>query len=160
MSAIRDFDDGERWLLESCLKERYGTIVATQPAEVELRIAPGDAQPTACPTLYWEQRGAAFVVAKVGDGRWRTMFFYPVEPGGEQYGAGQPEYDDLVDCVTSVLRAQADHEKQRHGVGTSQYLHIGHLNFCHQSGFRYRSFPFFSMHRRYRRRWKPRYGSS
>ncbi|OGA71349.1 MAG: hypothetical protein A3F77_17455 [Betaproteobacteria bacterium RIFCSPLOWO2_12_FULL_67_28] len=118
MSAIRDFDPGERWLLESCLKERYGTIVATQPAEVELRIAPGDAQPTACPTLYWEQRGAAFVVAKVGDGRWRTMFFYPVEPGGEQYGAGQPEYDDLVDCVTSVLRAQADHEKQRHGVGS------------------------------------------
>jgi hypothetical protein len=118
MSAIPDFDDGERWLVESCLKERYGHIVSPQAADVELRLAPGDAALTACPTLYWEERGAAFVVAKVGEGRWRTMFFYPAEPGGEQYGAGRPEYDDLADCVMSVLRAQADHEKQRLGVGS------------------------------------------
>jgi hypothetical protein len=115
---IPDFDDGERWLVESCLKERYGKIVATQAADVELRLAPGDAELTSCPTLYWEERGAAFAVTKLGESRWRTMFFYPAEPGGEQYGAGRAEYDDLVDCVTSVLRAQADHEKQRHGVGS------------------------------------------
>jgi hypothetical protein len=46
------------------------------------------------------------------------MFFYPVEPGGEQYGAGRADYDDLAECVIAVLRAQADHEKQRHGVGS------------------------------------------
>ena len=115
---IPDFDDGERWLVESCLKERYGKIVATQAADVELRLAPGDAELTSCPTLYWEERGAAFTVTKLGESRWRTMFFYPAEPGGEQYGAGRAEYDDLVDCVTSVLRAQADHEKQRLGVGS------------------------------------------
>jgi hypothetical protein len=115
---IPDFDDGERWLVESCLKERYGKIVTTRPADVELQLAPGDAQLTSCPTRYWEERGAAFAVTKVGESRWRTMFFYPAEPGGEQYGAGRAEYDDLVDCVTSVLRAQADHEKQRLGVGS------------------------------------------
>ena len=115
---IPEFDTGERWLVESCLKERYGKIVTTQPADVELRIAQGDVQLTVCPTLYWDERGAAFVVAKVGEGRWRTMFFYPAEEGGEQYGAGRAEYDDLADCVISVLRAQADHEKQRHGVGS------------------------------------------
>lgn len=118
MNPIPEFDAGERWLVESCLKERYGRIVATQAADVELRLAPGNPELTACPTLYWEQRGAAFVVTKVGEGRWRTMFFYAAEPGGEQYGVGRPEYDDLVDCVTSVLRAQADHEKQRLGVGS------------------------------------------
>ena len=118
MSPIPDFDDGERWLVESCLKERYGKIVATQAADVELQLAPGDASLTTCPTLYWEERGAAFVVAKLGAERWRTMFFYPSEPGSEQYGAGRAEFDDLVDCVTSVLRAQADHEKQRLGVGS------------------------------------------
>ena len=118
MKPIPDFDAGERWLVESCLKERYGKIVATQPADVELQIAPGDAQLTTCPTLYWEERGAAFVVAKVGEDRWRAMFFYPAELGGEQYGAGRAEYDDLAECVTSALRAQADHEKQRHGVGS------------------------------------------
>lgn len=117
---MADFDDGERWLVESCLKERYGRIVATQAADVELQLAPGDEQLTSCPTLYWEERGAAFVVAKVGAGRWRTMFFYPADPAGEQYGAGRAEYDDLVECVTAALRAQADHEKQRLGVASGK----------------------------------------
>ena len=118
MNPMPEFDDGERWLAESCLKERYGKIVATQGADVELRLAPADQRLTTCPTLYWEERGAAFVVAKVGEGRWRPMFFYPAESGGEQYGAGRAEYDDLAECVTSVLRAQADHEKLRLGVGS------------------------------------------
>lgn len=115
MSAIPEFDDGERWIVESALKTRYGRIVATQAADVELKLAPGDAHLTTCPTLYWEQRGAAFVIAKVAPGRWRVMFFYPGEPTGEQYGAGRAEYDDLLECVTAVLRAQADHEKDRKG---------------------------------------------
>ena len=115
MSGIPDFDDGERWIVESAIRARYGRIVATQTADVELKLAPGDAHLTSCPTLYWEERGAAFVVSKVAASRWRAMFFYPAEPTGEQYGAGRPEFDDLQECVTAVLRAQADHEKDRHG---------------------------------------------
>ncbi len=120
MNPIPDFESGERRLVESCLKERYGKVVTTQAADVELQRAPGDAQLTACPTLYWAERGAAFVVVKTGEGRWRSMFFYPAELEGEQYGAGRPEYDDLAECVTSVLRAQADHEKQRLGVSSGK----------------------------------------
>ena len=116
MTAIPDFDDGERWIVESALKQRYGKIVATQAADVELRLVPGDEQLTSCPTLFWEERGAAFVVTKVGEGRWRTMFFYPMEGTGEQFGTGRPEYDDLAECTLAVLRAQADHEKTRLGV--------------------------------------------
>lgn len=115
MKPIPEIEDAERWVVESTLKERYGKLVATQPADVELRLTPGDPQLTLCPTLYWEERGAAFVLTKVGESRWRTMFFYPEEPGGDQYGAGRPEFDDLFECVTAVLRAQADHEKDRQG---------------------------------------------
>ena len=115
MSPIPEFDDGERWVVESTLKERYGKIVSVQLADVELKLAAEDAQLTACPTLYWEERGAAFVITKVADGRFRTMFFYPSEPQGEQYSVGRPEFDDLADCVTTVLRLQADHEKDRKG---------------------------------------------
>jgi hypothetical protein len=120
VNPIPDFESGERWLVESCLKERYGKLVTTQAADVELQLAPGDAQLTTCPTLYWEERGAAFVVVKAGEGRWRSMFFYPADAEGEQYGAGRPEYDDLAECVIAVLRAQADHEKQRLGVSSGK----------------------------------------
>ena len=115
MSAIPEFDDGERWVVESTLKERYGKIVSVQLADVELKLAAEDAQLTACPTLYWEERGAGFVVAKVGEGRYRSMFFYADDPLEEQFGAGKPVYEDLFECVTAVLRVQADHEKERKG---------------------------------------------
>ncbi|MDH4189675.1 MAG: hypothetical protein OEW21_05680 [Betaproteobacteria bacterium] len=120
MNPIPDIDDGERWVVESALRERYGQRVQTQLADVELRLTPGEPVLTACPTLYWEERGAAFVLTKVAGGRYRAMFFYPGEVGGEQYGAGRPEYDDLSECVLTLLRAQADHEKERHGVASGK----------------------------------------
>jgi len=116
MIRIPDFSDGECWVVESALRERYGTRVATQRADTALQLHPGDASLTSCPTLYWEERGAAFVIAKVGDDRYRAMFFYPEDPLEEQYGAGKPEHDDLLECVTSLLRVQADHEKEKKGV--------------------------------------------
>jgi hypothetical protein len=115
MARILEIDDAERWVVESTLRERYGHRVATQLADTDLRLQPGDETLTACPTLYWEERGAAFVIVKVRDGRWRAMFFYPEDAVEEQFGAGKVEYDDLLDCVTSVLRSQADHEKERLG---------------------------------------------
>jgi hypothetical protein len=113
--AIPDIDDAERWVVESALRSRYGRRIEAQLADVELKLAPRDETLTACPTLYWEERGAAFVIAKVGDGRYRAMFFYPADVQGEQYGTGRAEYDDLAECVTTLLRAQADHEKERKG---------------------------------------------
>ena len=116
MTPAVEIDDRERRLVESALLERYGRIVPAQLANVELKLAPGDPHLATCPTLYWEERGAAFVIAKVAESRYRTMFFYPGDLEQEQYGTGRPEYDDLADCVNAVLRTQADHEKERHGV--------------------------------------------
>ena len=115
MSRTLEFDDAERWVVESTLRERYGYRVQAQLAETELRLQPTDATLTECPSIYWEERGAAFVIVKVRDGFWRAMFFYPQDEDEEQFGAGKSEYDDLLDCVTSVLRVQADHEKERQG---------------------------------------------
>jgi len=114
--VTREFDDAERWVIDSALRERYGHRVGTQLADTELRLGAEGGPPRACPTIYWEERGAAFVVVKVDDGRFRAMFFYPDDPLEEQYGSGKPEYDDLLECVNSVLRVQADHEKERRGV--------------------------------------------
>ena len=115
MQANPEIDGAERWVVESALRERYGRRVATELADTELRVQPDDETLTARPTIYWEERGAAFVIVKVGEGRWRAMFFYPQDAIEEQFGAGRPEYDDLLDCVISVLHAQSDHEKERLG---------------------------------------------
>lgn len=117
---IPDIDDTERWVVESALKERYGKRVETELADVELVLSAQDEKLIACPSLYWEERGAAFVITKVAEGHYRTMFYYPQDDHPEQFGTGRPEYDDLFECVTTVLRLQADHEKERHGVSSGK----------------------------------------
>jgi len=114
VSAIPDFTDAERWVVETALKERYGKPVEVQVADAELRLSPDDRELTPCPTLFWEERGAGFVISKLGDDRFRTQFFYSKR---DHYGTGREEYDDLLDCVTSVLRLQADHERDRDAAG-------------------------------------------
>jgi hypothetical protein len=117
MSKIPDFTDSERWTVETAVKERYGKPVEVHVADAELRMYPDDRELTLCPTLFWEERGAGFVISKMGDNRFRTQFFYSKR---DQYGTGREEYDDLLQCVTTVLRVQADHEQERAGIASGK----------------------------------------
>lgn len=111
MKKIADFTDADRWTVETALGERYGKKVALELADSETRLDPHSDEVTVCPTFYWEQRGVEFVIFKVGDNLYRSQFYYsPIE----QYGTGR-DFDDLVECVTTTLRLQADHEKDRAG---------------------------------------------
>ncbi len=112
MKAIPDITDSELWVVESTLKERYGKPVDIQVADVELRLDPGSPVLTSCPAMVWKEQGAGFVIVKVDDCRYRCQFFYSVR---EQYGTGREIYDDLLECVTALLRVQADHAAQREG---------------------------------------------
>ncbi|MDD5330173.1 MAG: hypothetical protein PHX38_09225 [Sulfuricella sp.] len=110
MSKIPDITDSELWVVEATLKERYGHAVEVQLADVELRLDFGVPDLTVCPAMVWKERGAGFVISKVGDKRFRCQFFYSVR---EQYGTGKAEYDDLLECVVALLKLQADHEAKR-----------------------------------------------
>lgn len=110
--AIRDFNDTERWVVATALKERYGETVAIELADAEIRLDPQAPDVTVCPTLYWQQRGVEFVIFKIRDRRYRSQFFYSML---EQFGTGL-DFDDLAECVTTTLKLQADHEKNRAGV--------------------------------------------
>ena len=112
-NTIADFSDTERSIVESGVKERYGHDVPVDVADTELRMYPEDRELTTCPCLFWKQRDCSFVIAKVGEGRFRSMFFYRVH---QMFGTGREEYDDLGDCVLVLLRVQADHEKEQAGV--------------------------------------------
>jgi hypothetical protein len=109
---VAELTETELDLVHRLLLRRYGRPVATELADSELLLAPGDAVVTVCPTVYWCERGAHFVVCKAATGRYRGMFFYS---DAEQYGTGRDEYDGLEDCVMALLRVQSDHERQRAG---------------------------------------------
>ena len=109
-SPIADFSDSDLQLLGQILFERYARLVPIQSADAELQLDPQQETLTLCPSLYWEERGANFVVIKIGDNRFRCQFFYSAD---EQFGTGRDFYDNLGDCVTNVLQIQADHHGTR-----------------------------------------------
>jgi hypothetical protein len=112
---IPDFNSAERWIIESALKERYGRLVPIELADSDLKLDPDTPVLTACPTVFWSERGCHFLIFKTGADRYRSQFFYSDE---EQYGTGRAEFDELAECVSLLLKLQADHEKQRQGVHT------------------------------------------
>ena len=81
-----------------------------QLADVDLRLNPTDRETTSRPALYWTARGANFVVAKLSDERYYCQFYYR---GHEQFGIDRDEWDNLAECVTTLLQLQADHEIKR-----------------------------------------------
>jgi len=108
-----DFTDIELKLVNQSLLERYGHAVAVQVADAEIQLGAEDDPLTECPTMYWQERGAHFVVFKVGDSRYMAQFFYSE---ATQFGTGKPSFDNLGDCVVTLLQVQSDHERQMKGV--------------------------------------------
>lgn len=113
MAAIPDFTDAEHKLVAQTLIERYGHAVALEAAEAEIGNDAAGQALTTCPILYWEERGAHFVVFKLAEGRFRGQFFYSE---ATQYGTGRDSFDNLGDCVITLLQVQSDHERQMAGI--------------------------------------------
>ena len=107
---IPDFTDTEWQLANGILLERYGHLVSLQAADVELQLDPASATLSTCPALYWNELGAEFIVSKVAGQAYRCQFFYSAN---EQFGTGRDVYDNLGDCLTTLLQVQADHHATR-----------------------------------------------
>lgn len=112
MSDVPDITDTERWTIDTTLAERYGRKIDIQLADSEIRLSPSDRNTTPCPTLYWQADGCNFVVFKTGDNLFRCQFFYKPY---KQLGTGIREYDNLTECVVSLLQVQADHAAREKG---------------------------------------------
>lgn len=109
MTTHIDFTEAERKRITVILLERYGKLIPIQLADSELQLGADPADLSLCPTIYWNERGAHFIVCKVGESRYRCLFFYS---DAEQYGTGRDEYDNLNTCVLTLLQVQSDHEHQ------------------------------------------------
>jgi len=109
---IPDFNEAELKLAGQTLLERYGHNVSIEAGEAEIGVG-DDTELTNCPVLYWQERGAHFVVFKVSESRYRAQFFYSE---AQQFGTGKNDFDNLGDCLVTLLQVQSDHERQMAGV--------------------------------------------
>jgi len=101
----------EIWIVQTTIKERYGEDRPTEVIDSEIRLFPDDRTPTPVQGIFWNDgKGCHFVIFKIADGRFRTQFYYRAY---EQYGTGRVDYDDIGDCVVTLLQVQADHERKK-----------------------------------------------
>jgi hypothetical protein len=106
--TIKDFSDAEQWAVNTTLKERWPKLdLDIQLADVEIKMYPHERELTVCPALFWQVGETSFVVIKVGDRAYRSQFYYK---GFQQYGTGKSEFDDIADCITTLLQVHADKE--------------------------------------------------
>ena len=110
MSTIPDYTPEELKAISDCLQERYGENVPFEQADIELRLSENDSQVTECPAVYWEKNSCHFIIAKTDEVQYFSQFFYGAQ---EQFGTGKRFYNDLLECVLTTLRVQADHDLQR-----------------------------------------------
>ena len=113
--AISGFSAADLALAHACLKERFGRDVEVSEVETEVRLSPADRELTQCPALYWKEDGCAFVVAKTGPAGYQAMFFYSVK---DRFGTGKEEYDNLGDCIITLLKVQeVEHGRRNQDTG-------------------------------------------
>lgn len=115
MTSISDFTEAEHKRVFGMLFERYAKFVPIQLADSELQLGDDPMQLTVCPALYWYERGAHFIVCKVAADCYLCQFFYSE---AEQYGTGRDEYDNLDNCVLTLLQVQSDHERKLSNVSS------------------------------------------
>ena len=109
MNRIPDFTENEMWVVHTTLRERYGREVDVQLVDTDVRLRSSDRELSPCPAVYWEQNGCHFVVIKAGESKFRCQFYYRLH---EQFGTGISEFDDLAECVVTLLQTQADYAAQ------------------------------------------------
>lgn len=112
MSDIADFTASELWTARATLQERYGRPVEPELADCELRLDKDSAEPTSCPSLFWHDGGCNFVAFKIAENRFRCQFFYQIH---EMFGTGVEEFDNVGDCILTLLQIQADHDAEKKG---------------------------------------------
>ena len=115
-NPISDFTEAKLEYVSNLLAQRYSKPVALLLADTELQLELDSDELTLCPTIYWNERGAHFVVSKVDADTYRCQFFYSAT---EQFGSGHDDYDDIEKCVVTLLQVQSDHERQMENLSSA-----------------------------------------
>ena len=74
-------------------------------ADIEITRTAKDEKTTLCPAAVWETADCTFVVIKVDEFVYKSVFYYL---GTKQIDTGISEYNDLSDCVLTLMKVQAN----------------------------------------------------
>ncbi len=106
---IKDFSETDVWTVQQTLDERWGKDkTELQFADVDVRLRSADRELSTCPALFWEYKESNFVIFKIGRSTYKTQFYYK---GRDQYGTSVPSFDNVLDCIVTVLQVHADLER-------------------------------------------------
>lgn len=106
MPEVQELTNAERWVVTNTLKERYGEEIPFDEVESEVRLYPGDRELTLCKGFFWEKDKCHFIVLKTGESKYRSQFFYRIH---QQFNTGIDDFDDMGECVITLLQMQADY---------------------------------------------------
>jgi len=104
-----DFTKDEVRLITATLRERYGHDVDVQLADAEIRLNPAIPELTMCPIVFWEMDDCHFLIARVDRHHFINHFYYRLY---QTYGTEKKRYDDLFDCIVSLLKSQTEYDEK------------------------------------------------
>lgn len=110
-----DYTEAEINAIKQTLKQRYREDIEIHLADCELQPDLNEKEIVERPAIFWQVQGCNFIIIKRDDERFEGRFFYNPE---KQFGNGQQLYKDVVNCVLSLLRCQADDVRESQGVVT------------------------------------------
>ncbi len=111
MSVIAEINDSEIKTVKTRLNERWNkNTIDLQQVIVEAKLNQSDNELSECAALYWEHSDCHFIIIKTGENQYLHQYYYG---NSEQFTTGTNKYTEIGDCVLSVLRLQADHERER-----------------------------------------------
>ena len=110
---VLDYTENELDSIQQVLNHRYKTEIEIFLADCEVQLDKEKDEIVERPAVYWRALDCNFVVVKMDENRFEGRYFY--QPS-EHFTNAQQEYSDVVNCVTALLRSQADQSKEVKGV--------------------------------------------
>ena len=110
---VLDYTENELDSIRQVLNHRYKAEIEIFLADCEVQLDKENDEIVERPAVYWRVLDCNFIVVKMDQNRFEGRYFY--QPS-EHFSDVQQEYSDVVNCVTALLRSQADQSKEVKGV--------------------------------------------
>ena len=101
---VNDFSTTELNIIKKAIAGRWKDI-NIHLADIDVAIASNDKKSTLCPAVVWETADCTFVIIKTAEFSYKNLFYYL---GSQRFDTGIAQYNDLNECVLSLMKAQAN----------------------------------------------------